>query len=82
MAKDRLGKMCDKAAHAAKKNMPYLGKKENNQRFQKLYKYAQFPGGKDKLRSYFDDDEKFDPKKVWFSQNKVVFCNQTQKFKS
>lgn len=64
MAKERLGKMCDKAALAAKKNAPYLGKKENHQRFVKLYKYAQFPNGKDALRSYFDDDEKFVPTKA------------------
>jgi len=78
MAKERLSKMCDKAAYAAKKNMPYLGKKENNQRFQKLYKYAQFVGGKDKLRSYFDDDDKFDPKLALKGTRELLARNGAQ----
>jgi len=72
MAKDRLQTMCQKATIATKKNQPFLGKKENNQRMQKLYKVAQFPGGKEKLRSYFDKDEKFVPSKALAGTKKLL----------
>lgn len=64
MAKDRLAVMCDKAQHAMKKKLPYLGKKEHNSRFQRLYKHAKFPQGKLTMLSFFEEGDKFNPTKA------------------
>lgn len=49
MAKERLEKMCEKE----KAQKGFLAKKEAHARFTKLYKFAQFPGAKDALKSYW-----------------------------
>lgn len=78
MAKDRLADMCNKAEQAARKKQAYLGKKEHNSRFQRLYKFAKFPTGKEALRSYFDEDEKFSPAKALKGTRDLLKKNPVQ----
>lgn len=65
MAKERLAKMCQKqeqaSRHRDKKQRAFLEKKDNYERFQKLYKFAEFPDGKEQLKSFFGEDKTFNP---------------------
>jgi len=75
MAKDRLQIMCEKAEEATKEKRPYLGKGAENTRFQKLYRFAQFPNGREVMKSYFDKNEKYMPAAALAGTRKLMSKN-------
>merc|ERR1719183_2122112 len=67
MAKARLQRMMEK-----EKSQPnFLGKKENHQRFAKLFKIAEFPNSKEMMKSFWDEKTEKDEVVKSFSSKKA-----------